>query len=322
MHSAIINGLFLLANLHFCQHKANGIISGGGGSDGGGGPGAEAQQQHYHSVIKKFSPHPYFDFDIPRNVTTRVGQTAFINCRVEQIGDKWVSWIRKRDLHILSAGMVVYTSDERFQVTRSERSEVWTMQIKFAQQRDSGAYECQVNTVPKMSMTFQLNVVEAKALILGPTDIYVKIGSAVTLTCIITQGPHDLGTIFWYRGTNIIKPTETHPNETSVAAAYPPRISVELKWTEALTSRLKIMDAKLSDSGNYTCMPTSAEVSSVMVHVINEENPAAMQRGGTIVSQSSTPCQLYLLVALVLLVSRCHPCWSRLLPQSSSAPSS
>lgn len=41
---------------------------------------------------------------------------------------------------------------------------------------------------------------EAKALILGPTDIYVKIGSAVTLTCIITQGPHDLGTIYWYRG--------------------------------------------------------------------------------------------------------------------------
>lgn len=37
------------------------------------------------------------------------------------------------------------------------------------------------------------------------------------------------------------------------------------------TCRLKIMDAKLSDSGNYTCMPTSAEASSVMVHVINGE---------------------------------------------------
>lgn len=33
--------------------------------------------------------------------------------------------------------------------------------------------------------------------------------------------------------------------------------------------RLKILDAKLSDSGNYTCMPTSAEASSVMVHVLN-----------------------------------------------------
>ncbi|XP_065087252.1 zwei Ig domain protein zig-8-like [Ochlerotatus camptorhynchus] len=302
MQSAIISSLFLLANLHFNHHKATGIINGGGGGGTGGGG------SYQHSIIKKFSPHPYFDFDVPRNITTRVGQTAFINCRVEQIGDKWVSWIRKRDLHILSAGMVVYTSDERFQVTRSEKSEIWTMQIKFAQQRDSGAYECQVNTVPKMSMTFQLNVVEAKALILGPTDIYVKIGSAVTLTCIITQGPHDLGTIYWYRGTNIIKPTETHPNETSIA--YPPRISVDLKWTEALTSRLKILDAKLSDSGNYTCMPTSAEASSVMVHVLNEENPAAMQRGGSIARHSTTTCQLYLWAVLVVLFSRYYrPDW-------------
>ncbi|KXJ74429.1 hypothetical protein RP20_CCG013664 [Aedes albopictus] len=251
-----------IKQIQFC------IINGGGG-------GASSQQ---HNIIKKFSPHPYFDFDVPRNITTRVGQTAFINCRVEQIGDKWV--------------------------TRSEKSEVWTMQIKFAQQRDAGAYECQVNTVPKMSMTFQLNVVEAKALILGPTDIYVKIGSAVTLTCIITQGPHDLGTIYWYRGTNIIKPTETHPNETSIA--YPPRISVDLKWTEALTSRLKILDAKLSDSGNYTCMPTSAEASSVMVHVLNEENPAAMQRGGSIARHSSTTWQLYLLAAAVILFARIY----------------
>ncbi|XP_055641823.1 uncharacterized protein LOC129778752 isoform X2 [Toxorhynchites rutilus septentrionalis] len=156
------------------------------------------------------------------------------------------------------------------------------MQIKFAQQRDSGTYACQVSTVSKMSMTFQLNVVEAKALIVGPTDVYVKIGSAVTLTCVITQGPHDLGTICCYRGTSIITPTETHPNETSIT--YPSRISVELKWTEALTSRLEILDAKLSDSGNYTCMPTSAEASNVIVHVLNEENPAAMQRSDTIAS--------------------------------------
>lgn len=42
----------------------------------------------------KFYPnmslHPYFDFDVPRNVTARVGQTAFLHCRVEQLGDKSV----------------------------------------------------------------------------------------------------------------------------------------------------------------------------------------------------------------------------------------
>lgn len=42
-------------------------------------------------ITNKLTIHPYFDFDVPRNVTTRVGQTAFVHCRVEQIGDKSVS---------------------------------------------------------------------------------------------------------------------------------------------------------------------------------------------------------------------------------------
>lgn len=40
---------------------------------------------------QNMSLHPYFDFDVPRNVTARVGQTAFLHCRVEQLGDKSVS---------------------------------------------------------------------------------------------------------------------------------------------------------------------------------------------------------------------------------------
>lgn len=37
------------------------------------------------------SLHPYFNFDVQRNVTARVGQTAFLQCKVEQLGDKSVS---------------------------------------------------------------------------------------------------------------------------------------------------------------------------------------------------------------------------------------
>uniref|UniRef100_A0A182V1D0 Ig-like domain-containing protein n=1 Tax=Anopheles merus TaxID=30066 RepID=A0A182V1D0_ANOME len=200
----------------------------------------------------------------------------------------------------MSAGTAVYTSDERFQVIRSDKAENWTLQIKFAQQRDSGIYECQVNTEPKMSMAFRLNVVDAKAIILGPSDLYVKMGSVVTLTCIISQGPHDLGTIYWYRGSNLVQPIELHPNDPSLA--YPHRISVELKWTEALTSRLKILDAKLSDSGNYTCLPTSAEGTSVMVHVINGEHPAAMQRGCATTADKDQHRSVQLLMTMLVLV--------------------
>lgn len=37
------------------------------------------------------STYPYFEFNVPRNVTTAVGQTAFLHCRVQQLGDKAVS---------------------------------------------------------------------------------------------------------------------------------------------------------------------------------------------------------------------------------------
>ncbi|GLH07254.1 Lachesin [Gryllus bimaculatus] len=111
------------------------------------------------ALASNASTYPYFDFNVPRNVTTAVGQTAFLHCRVEQLGDKGVSWIRKRDLHILTAGILTYTSDARFTVIRPDKSENWTLQIKFPQQRDAGIYECQVNTEPKMSLAFSLNVV-------------------------------------------------------------------------------------------------------------------------------------------------------------------
>ncbi|KAJ8974312.1 hypothetical protein NQ317_010907 [Molorchus minor] len=48
--------------------------------------------------------------------------------------------------------------------------------------------------------TFMIARLEAKARILGPTDLHVKAGSSITLTCMINQGPHDLGTVFWYKG--------------------------------------------------------------------------------------------------------------------------
>lgn len=44
-----------------------------------------------NNINQNFSIQPYFDFTVPRNITTRVGQTAFLNCRVEQLGDKSVS---------------------------------------------------------------------------------------------------------------------------------------------------------------------------------------------------------------------------------------
>lgn len=76
-----------------------------------------------------------------------------------------VSWVRHRDIHILTAGAYTYTSDQRFQALHrqntgqnSEWSE-WTLCIKWAQERDQGLYECQISTIPVKSHQFRLNVV-------------------------------------------------------------------------------------------------------------------------------------------------------------------
>ncbi|KAF4525985.1 hypothetical protein B566_EDAN000777 [Ephemera danica] len=54
-----------------------------------------------------------------------------------------VSWVRRRDWHILTSGVFTYTNDERFQVAHTEGSDDWTLQIKYVQKRDNGTYECQ-----------------------------------------------------------------------------------------------------------------------------------------------------------------------------------
>ncbi|XP_017958338.1 zwei Ig domain protein zig-8 [Drosophila navojoa] len=224
---------------------------------------------------------PYFDFDVPRNLTVTVGQTGFLHCRVERLGDKDVSWIRKRDLHILTAGSTTYTSDQRFQVLRPDNSANWTLQIKYPQPRDSGVYECQINTEPKMSLSYTFNVVELKAEIYGPSDLMVKTGSDINLTCKIMQGPHELGNIFWYKGSEMLDGKHENDIDSSMA-----RILVEDDWSDGLTSRLKIKRAMPGDTGNYTCVPTVAKTSSVYVHVIIGEHPAAMQHNSSSNSNS------------------------------------
>lgn len=41
------------------------------------------------------SEQPYFDFGVQRNITVSVGQTGFLHCSVERLGDKDVSMMIK-----------------------------------------------------------------------------------------------------------------------------------------------------------------------------------------------------------------------------------
>ncbi|KAK8387948.1 hypothetical protein O3P69_020092 [Scylla paramamosain] len=102
-------------------------------------------------------PRPYFS-DTPTNLTVISGQTAFLHCRVHMLGERSVTWMRARDLHILTVGFITYTADDRFQVLHSPHTDDWTLQVRSSQPRDAGTYTCQVNSDPKIVRNVYLSV--------------------------------------------------------------------------------------------------------------------------------------------------------------------
>ncbi|XP_042227354.1 uncharacterized protein LOC121869853 [Homarus americanus] len=117
----------------------------------------------------------YFHDQSPTNVTAMVGLKASLPCRVLNLDKKDVSWIRQRDLHILTVGLSTYTSDDRFKVYHPEDSDKWYLEISSVTFRDAGVYECQVSTSPKISLPVLLTVEVGKnrANLPGPTGTKV-----------------------------------------------------------------------------------------------------------------------------------------------------
>ncbi|XP_044731930.1 lachesin-like [Chrysoperla carnea] len=220
-------------------------------------------------------PHygPHFDKTASKNVTALLGKTAYLNCRVKNLGNKTnahqVSWVRHRDVHLLTVGQYTYTSDQRFRAIHIPATDDWTLQIKYPQHRDTGIYECQISTTPHLSHFVHLTVVEPTTDILGGPEMFIDKGSTINLTCIVNDSPEPPAYIFWNHNDAIISYDS-------------PRGGVSVMTEKGITTRsfLLIQNARPSDSGRYQCNPSNAQVRSISVHVLNGEHPEAMQHGG------------------------------------------
>lgn len=115
-------------------------------------------------TTSQWSPEPYFDESTSRNVTALIGKSAYLSCRVKCLGNKTVScktyakhktasmyddglqvsFVRHRDLHILTVGRYTYTTDQRFIATHRREADEWALQIKWTQLRDAGV-KCVIN---------------------------------------------------------------------------------------------------------------------------------------------------------------------------------
>ena len=98
----------------------------------------------------------------------------------------------------------------------------------------------------------------SSAEVLGPSEVYLKEGSTLNLTCRLLQMPEVPEYINWYRDSEIFN--------------YSLRggVSVMTDKNEKI-SRLLLSDAVKSDTGNYTCAPSSSTSASVIIHVVDSK---------------------------------------------------
>jgi len=126
-------------------------------------------QNEPHNKFRVFTPfqssekvnQPSF-MKINRNITVTLGETAYLPCRVKNLNDYTVSWLRARDVKVLSVGSMAFSSDSRIGVVQVARprltAEDWNLAIQNTSKADDGMYECQVNTRQKINYKVFLTV--------------------------------------------------------------------------------------------------------------------------------------------------------------------
>ncbi|KAK4324797.1 hypothetical protein Pmani_004587, partial [Petrolisthes manimaculis] len=134
----------------------------------------------------------------------------------------------------------------------------WDLQIKEAGLEDAGLYECQVNTRPKLSHLMTLHVHGGGAVIPGPTEVYVEVGSRLLLTCWVEAPPRPPGPITWLHDQQQVQATGDRGGVSLHVAQEGARAS----------ARLSLTSVTPQDAGQLHCSPESLEAAHVTVFVL------------------------------------------------------
>lgn len=112
-------------------------------------------------ITTTHEPLPYFSDPINSvNVSTQLGTNVHLHCRVDNLRGKTVSWMRRKgdQLTLITFGHHTYSSDSRYSLEFEEPND-WKLLVQYANERDDGAYECQVSSHPPLVLLVNLAVI-------------------------------------------------------------------------------------------------------------------------------------------------------------------
>jgi len=244
---------------------------------------------------------PYFGTDLTQKVVTKLGDTAFLRCKVFNLGHQMVSWLREEPLEIISSGLYTFIRDPRYSVEYMEEDNTWVLRITKVEYEDSAIFDCQVNTDPLMIYPVSLKVVkpdysrylndapvhaaEPSVSILGHHQNLVKVGSVLNLTCLVTNPPSDLKLTQWIHNDHIVTPK--------------PGLSMFSESSSHITtSSLIIHRVHERDAGTYRCAPGDMGHAIVVVHILEATTPM----GGFLSQSMVIPLISLFIISFVIII--------------------
>ncbi|XP_064090748.1 hemicentin-2-like isoform X2 [Macrobrachium nipponense] len=219
------------------------------------------------------------------------GTTAVLPCVVRNLQNHSISWLRGRDTRLLTNAFLTYTSDTRYVPINPGGGDQWFLKIHYVRKSDAGSYLCQVSTGPPMTLEVNLRVQEAVARVFPSREVYVQIGSRLEVMCQVEGCPLP-ALLSWTRSGLAQSTPKAHAFERPGEDTAVP------------VTQLKLVreNARVTDSGTYTCSSTCTQPINATVHVLRGEELAAMQHQNSCRRGQEPPAAL-LTVSLWLVVT-------------------
>lgn len=210
---------------------------------------------HIHGVSSIGRPEAIYDSPEINATQNRFnfieGQTAILQCKVDNLGDKKFIWKLASDPNPLTVGLMKFSEDPRLTVRHDRDRRIWTLEIADVRLQDADLYECQISSHQRhLRKIMTLSVTARPHDSIGPvsSDIhisgseFVNEGGMIRLMCSTDKTVPSLQHMDWFRDGNKL----VTGGRVNISMSYTPEDS----YTHSI---LIIRPASMADSGDYVC---------------------------------------------------------------------
>jgi len=193
----------------------------------------------------------------PGNVTVVSGEAAMLACKIYNLGNKSVSWLRHTSPipQLMALNNLSNSLDDRVKAMAAEEWSEFVLMIRDVGVRDSGEYECQVSgpNHTSISKLVTLTVIDPVTSIDGGPDLYVGLHSRLALVCRLASAGIPPIHLIWSKEGKMLR----------FLGGEGSSLHLETDQQGRFLSRLTVESVERDSGGSYGCQPSPGPAAMV-----------------------------------------------------------